>query len=58
MAAFKTGDIVELRSGGPKMTVYDEEFSGDIRCQWFVNAKLQEGTFPPGSLREPEGTPE
>ena len=43
---FKTGDIVELKSGGPKMTV--QEFNGGFQkfvCQWFAGKKLERGTF-------------
>ena len=50
----KKGDIVRLKSGGPKMTVvgigkygyYTEEIGA--KCQWFTGAKtdeLKEGVF-------------
>lgn len=53
---FAIGEIVKLRSGGPRMTV-EEVFppdAGDIldgkhshsyRCQWFAGSKLQDGVF-------------
>ncbi|ODT31761.1 MAG: hypothetical protein ABS35_03970 [Kaistia sp. SCN 65-12] len=34
--SFKTGDVVQLKSGGPRMTVGDAEASsGSILCHWF-----------------------
>ncbi len=56
---FKTGDIVKLKSGGPKMTVKDDvqvpefgfsEMTTEVRCQWFAGNKLQEGHFSEDSL--------
>jgi len=34
---FKSGDVVELRSGGPRMTVrsYDPPDSEEVTCEWF-----------------------
>jgi len=49
--AFKPGDIVQLKSGGPKMTVQKEETSspradeGRCWCKWFAGAKLERGSF-------------
>lgn len=41
---FKGGDIVTLKSGGPKMTVaYDDK--GDITCQWFDGGELKTARF-------------
>jgi uncharacterized protein YodC (DUF2158 family) len=57
---FKTGDIVQLISGGPKMTVkeYSESLSEDspdrVICQWFAGSKLEQGHFPEDSLQVPE----
>ena len=51
---FKVGDIVQLKSGGPKMTVEEELGSGDIRCQWFAGSKLSWGDFPAHSLARVE----
>jgi uncharacterized protein YodC (DUF2158 family) len=60
-ASYKTGDLVELRSGGPVMTV-EAFFKGSVldsnvptvRCQWFSGKKLEEGDFPVGSLKPAE----
>ncbi|MBA7489812.1 hypothetical protein ES702_00346 [subsurface metagenome] len=48
----KTGDIVQLKSGGPPMTIADYAADGKrFRCQWFVGEKLEDGYFPPDSLQ-------
>ena len=46
---FKTGDQVQLKSGGPTMTV-DDVIGGTVNCQWFSGAKLNHGSFESGSL--------
>jgi uncharacterized protein YodC (DUF2158 family) len=49
---FKIGDTVELKSGGPKMTVAGPAFYGNaLVCQWFDGTKLSSGEFPPSSLK-------
>lgn len=52
---FCKGDIVQLKSEGPKMTVeeVDNKTMDDsiaIRCQWFAGRKLNDGWFNPESL--------
>lgn len=46
---FKIGDIVQLKSGGPPMTI-EEFLHPEVRCQWFAGKKLASGIFPPTSL--------
>lgn len=50
---FKTGDIVQLKSGGPKMTVENyEALNGRmVECQWFAGSKLSSGYFEEDSLK-------
>jgi uncharacterized protein YodC (DUF2158 family) len=52
---YATGDKVQLKSGGPIMTVdalMTSTFqTGKYRCQWFSGASLKEGYFPYDSLR-------
>lgn len=51
---FITGDIVQLKSGGPPMTVEDSNSLG-VTCQWFDGSnKLQNGTFNTAMLEEPD----
>ena len=33
--SFKPGDVVQLNSGGPKMTVVAVQSDGTLRCVWF-----------------------
>jgi uncharacterized protein YodC (DUF2158 family) len=45
---FKVGDIVQLKSGGPKMTVESIESTGAAFCVWFDET-------PQGSLVKVHG---
>ena len=54
-AQFKKGDVVELKSGGPKMTVTQVGAammtSGiTVWFVWFEGSKKFEDTFPPETL--------
>ncbi len=44
----KVGDVVRLKSGGPRMTVYEIEDEEDmnymIYCRWFLENKHQPET--------------
>jgi uncharacterized protein YodC (DUF2158 family) len=53
MAKFKKGEIVQLKSGGPKMTVDEtpeEQFNKQYKCQWFAGNKLEFGFFSEEAL--------
>ncbi len=57
MDKFNVGDIVQLISGGPEMTVAEVRaqhvptiYAGKISCQWFAGKKLEHGYFPADSL--------
>ncbi|MBK3404168.1 DUF2158 domain-containing protein [Methylorubrum populi] len=57
----KAGDVVQLKSGGPKMTVnWAEEQYGRLmaNCDWFIQDKApwkkENATFPPSSLKKVE----
>jgi uncharacterized protein YodC (DUF2158 family) len=61
MAEFKVGDIVQLLSGGPKMTVNHVPGEADFgrerpeyTCSWFAGAKLQHGRFDGEALKKVE----
>lgn len=48
---FKIGDVVQLKSGGPRMTVTglgDSSTTGEasVYCTWFVDKKQDSGAFP------------
>jgi uncharacterized protein YodC (DUF2158 family) len=47
---FKPGDVVELKSGGPKMTIESIDADGCF-CRWFIDKKIECGTFKPETLR-------
>lgn len=51
---YQPGDIVKLKSGGPRMTVkgYFRLFGqpDTVECQWFVGGKLNYGKFAEDSL--------
>ncbi|WP_202909586.1 YodC family protein [Alkalilacustris brevis] len=55
MAEVKPGDVVQLKSGGPAMTVSKVE--GDIcHCAWFIGSDLKHGMFSAATL-EPYEAP-
>jgi len=55
---FKVGDVVELKSGGPKMTieVIDDYGTGhkQARCVWFDKAKREATIFEFATLKKVE----
>lgn len=53
--SLKIGDLVQLKSGGPVMTVTSTRQSDAIQCSWFPTIEsLNPSTtgFPPDSLKE------
>ena len=53
---FTIGSVVQLRSGGPMMTVAEVFWphgskEEKIDCVWFDDAQLQHGRFPPRTLK-------
>ena len=52
MAKWKDGDVVQLASGGPKMTVggKDPNSTTIVKCLWFVNGEAKSGMFAEDSL--------
>jgi len=54
MAGIKAGDVVQLKSGGPDMTVnFVENSSGveEAACSWFINNKKESSRFPVATLK-------
>lgn len=39
---FEEGDVVELKSGGPSMTIAHFPNDDQATCDWFVDGKLME----------------
>jgi uncharacterized protein YodC (DUF2158 family) len=51
----KVGDVVELKSGGPKMTItrIDSDSAQFIWCRWFsADNKVNAQQFPPAALQK------
>lgn len=50
---FKAGDIVQLKSGGPAMTVSEKDQYGKDKyiCVWFRGASQERGSFPSDVLK-------
>jgi uncharacterized protein YodC (DUF2158 family) len=53
---FKKGDVVQLKSGGPKMTVDDVVKDGDVWAVWFAGAKRERAHFSKESIKPVEET--
>lgn len=50
----KIGDVVTLKSGGPKMTIEDlNEYSTGYKasCSWFNGSKRENELFAPEALK-------
>lgn len=50
----KTGDTVQLKSGGPIMTLGSEMDIGGWYCQWFNGTELKSGLFRLEQLKKVE----
>lgn len=51
---FKVGDVVQLRSGGPLMTIDALKVDSDkkaVRCTWFIDGRLESSLFHPKTLK-------
>lgn len=56
MSELKEGDLVNLKSGGPDMTIVEIGAFGydptvKAKCHWFVGGELKENLFALASLR-------
>src|ERR1700750_1858856 len=54
MEDFEIGNVVQLKSGGPKMTVHGLVSDGDVICQWFEGNAVHEESFPREALQKVE----
>ncbi|NBH74742.1 YodC family protein [Rodentibacter pneumotropicus] len=58
MEEIKVGDTVQLKSGGPVMTVISERTDDEVLCKWFdSNNRPYDETFPKAALYIYEGIP-
>jgi uncharacterized protein YodC (DUF2158 family) len=44
MSAFQSGDVVQLKSGGPRMTIKFIE-DGEADCEWFAGTDAKGARF-------------
>jgi uncharacterized protein YodC (DUF2158 family) len=57
---FKPGDLVELKSGSPVMTIekldtdFPNTFNGGYHCSWFAGAKNNHRCFEEAALKPAE----
>jgi uncharacterized protein YodC (DUF2158 family) len=51
MEQFREGDVVQLKSGGPLMTISKLGETG-IYCDWFIKDELKHGVFKPYQLKK------
>jgi len=51
---WKEGDIVQLKSGGPAMTVAGTDMIGKVICEWFVGTTQKSSSFNAGTLKKYE----
>ena len=52
---FKVGDTVQLKSGGPRMTVVNIGTHGGkpgVQCNWFEKTEVKGEVFPLEALKE------
>ena len=55
--SFKVGDVVKLKSGGPKMTVETEASEGWVSCRWFRADAYATDSFHEATLNTVESSP-
>jgi uncharacterized protein YodC (DUF2158 family) len=55
MGNFQVGDVVQMKSGGPTMTINAVNNNGELFCQWFdKDGALKTGHFQAAQLKKAE----
>lgn len=55
MDNLQVGDVVQLKSGGPAMTIQQVHSDRSVFCQWFdKEGALKQGSFQPQQLQKVE----
>ena len=58
MPELKVGDVVQLKSGGPKMTIANTKANpAGILCTWFDAAEVKSSRFPAEALQQAKRSP-
>jgi uncharacterized protein YodC (DUF2158 family) len=52
MEELKVGDVVQLKSGGPEMTVEEIKPSNNVSCVWFQTPDFIRRTFSIAVLKK------
>jgi uncharacterized protein YodC (DUF2158 family) len=52
---FTAGDVVKLKSGGPKMTISEFVSQCGVKCLWFDHGQVMSAVFSTASLRRTDG---
>ena len=51
---FDIGKVVQLKSGGPYMTVNSEpDGKNEVICVWFLSDEFKSASFHPDALQDP-----
>ena len=54
---FKIGEVVQLKSGGPLMTVDNVDPHNMINCVWFHEREKKSDVFPAATLKPVDNSP-
>ena len=49
---FEAGDVVQLKSGGERMTIEAIDEDGYVSCVWFEGKQPQRGAFAAATLQK------
>ncbi len=58
MPGLKVGDVVQLKSGGPKMTIASTKSNAaGVLCTWFDGNEVKSSRFPADALAGSKAAP-